>query len=128
MSSAAEAELARLFITAKDTVPIIQTLIEIGWPQPKTPIQTDNSIAVGVTNQNIVPKRTKLMDMCIYWLCYREYQYQFRYYWEPGASNLANYITKHHPPLYHDAHQHTQAGINVRYTDSLQGCVAPQSL
>ena len=30
MSSAAEAELARLFITAKDMVPIRQTLIEMG--------------------------------------------------------------------------------------------------
>ena len=56
MSSAAEAELAALFITSKELVPLRQTLVEMGWPQPKTPIQTDNSIAVGVINETIVPK------------------------------------------------------------------------
>ena len=43
MSSAAEAELAALFMTAKEMVPLRQTLIEMGWPQPKSPIQTDSS-------------------------------------------------------------------------------------
>ena len=50
MSSASEAELSRLFITAKDMAPIQHTLIEMGWPHPKTLIQTDNSTVVGVTN------------------------------------------------------------------------------
>ena len=45
MTSAAEAELAALYITAQKLVPIRQTLIEMGWPQPPTPIQTDNTTA-----------------------------------------------------------------------------------
>ena len=59
MASAAEAEMAALFITAKKMIPLRNTLIEMGWPQPQTPIQTDNSTAVGFTNKKIVNKATK---------------------------------------------------------------------
>ena len=128
MSSAAEAKLSRLFITAKDMIPIRQTLIEMGWPQPKNLIQTDNSTVVSVTNRTNAPNHTNSTDIRFYWLHCHKYQYQFRYYWAPIASNLSNYSTKHHTPLYHEAHWFNHAGINVRYTDSLKGCVAPQSL
>lgn len=111
MSSAAEAELAALFITAKEMVPLRQTLIEMGWPQPKAPIQTDNSTAVGVTNSTIVPRRTKSMDMRLHWLHCRELQGQFRYSWAPGAINLADYSTKHNPPQYHEDHCQMHAGV-----------------
>jgi hypothetical protein len=56
MALAAEAELAALFIAARKMVPHRQTLINMGWPQPQSPIQTDNSTAVRVTNKTIVPK------------------------------------------------------------------------
>ena len=36
MTSAAEAELGALYITAQKMVPMRQTLIEMGWPQPPT--------------------------------------------------------------------------------------------
>ncbi len=49
MALVAESELAALFITAREMIPHRQTLIAIGWSQPNSPIQTDNSIAVGVT-------------------------------------------------------------------------------
>jgi hypothetical protein len=54
MSSAAKAELGALYTTAKEMVPLHQTLIKMGWPQPRTPIQMDNSTAVGITNLTIV--------------------------------------------------------------------------
>jgi hypothetical protein len=38
MSSAAEAELGALYITAKELIPIRHTIIEMGWKQPITPI------------------------------------------------------------------------------------------
>ena len=63
MASAAESEMAALFITAKKMIPLRNTLIEMGWPQPQTPTQTDNSTAVGFTNKTIVNKATKLSDM-----------------------------------------------------------------
>jgi hypothetical protein len=40
---------------SKEMVALCQTLIEVGWPQSRTPIQMDNSTAIGVTNLAIVP-------------------------------------------------------------------------
>ncbi len=80
MSSAAKAELGTLYTTAKEIVPLRQTLIKMGWPQPCTPIQTDNSTAIGITNLTIVLQKTKSMDLCLWWFCCRESQQQFRYY------------------------------------------------
>ena len=68
MSSASEAELAALYIAAKECVYIRMVLKEIGHSQPATPIQTDNLIAEGVVNNKIQPKRMKAMDMLLYWL------------------------------------------------------------
>ena len=79
MVSAAESELAALFVMAREMIPHRQTLIAMGWPQPKTPIQTDNSTAVGVTNKTIVPRRAKMMDMRFWWLQCHASQDQFRY-------------------------------------------------
>ena len=63
MASAAESELAALFVTAREIIPRRQILIAMGWPQAKTPIQTDNSTTIGVTSKTIVPHRAKMMDM-----------------------------------------------------------------
>ena len=101
MSSAAEAELAAVYLNAKEAVYLRQILTEIGHPQPRTPIQTDNSTAEGVINHKIQPRRTKAMDMRFHWLRDREAQGQFKIYWRPGKTNLADYFTKHHPPLHH---------------------------
>ena len=68
MSSAAEAELGPLFLNAKEAVYLRQILIEMGHPQPRMPIQTDNTTAEGVINHKIQPKRTKAMDMRFHWL------------------------------------------------------------
>ena len=101
MSSAAEAELGALFLNAREAVYLRQILTEMGHPQPQTPIQTDNLTAEGVINNKIQPKRTKAMDMRFHWLRDREAQGQFRIYWRPGKTNLADYFTKHHPPMHH---------------------------
>jgi hypothetical protein len=77
MASAAEAELAALFITAREMVPLQQTLIKMSWPQPKSPIQTDNSTAVRFSNDTIVGCRVKMMVMRIYWLRCQASQDQF---------------------------------------------------
>ncbi len=111
MASAAKSELAALFVTAREMIPHRQTLIAMGWPQPKTPIQTDNSTAVGVTNKTIVPRRAKMMEMLFWWLRCRASQDQFQYYWDAGSKNWADYHTKHHPDAYHEAHRTTHAGI-----------------
>jgi len=101
MSSAAEAELGSLFFNAKEGVYLRQILIEMGHLQPRTPLQTDNMTVEGVIKNKIQPKQTKAMDMRFHSFRDREAQGQFRIYWHPGKTNLADYFTKHHPPAHH---------------------------
>ena len=63
MSSATEAELAALYIVAREAVYIRIILNKMGHKQSLTPLQTDNSMADGVVNGNVQPKRTKALDM-----------------------------------------------------------------
>ena len=51
MSSAAEAELGGLYINCREAVYIRNILHEMGWKQPRTPVQTDNSTADGIINK-----------------------------------------------------------------------------
>jgi hypothetical protein len=90
--------------------PPLSDLIKMGWLQPRTPIQTDKSTAVGATNFNIVPQKNKSMDLRLWWLCCQESQQQFRYYWDKVSHNWADYHTKHHPPIYHKANRPIHAG------------------
>jgi hypothetical protein len=81
MSSAVEAELGALFINAKTAISMQQTLIELGHPQPRTPIQTDNATAHALLTNKILPKAFKAMDTRFHWLRCCDAQDQFRYYW-----------------------------------------------
>jgi hypothetical protein len=101
MSSAAEAELGALFINAKTAVSMRQTLEEMGHPQTRTPMQTDNATAHALLTNRILPKALKAMDMRFNWLRCRDAQGQYRFYWRPGTQNLADYWTKHHPASHH---------------------------
>ncbi len=101
MSLAAEVKLGALFLNAKEAVYLRQILTKMGHLQPRTLVQTNNTMAEGVINNKIQSKRTKAMDMRVHWLHDQEAQGQFRIYWRPGKSNLADYFTKHHPPAHH---------------------------
>jgi len=111
MPSAAEAELGALFECARTMVPLRQALIEMGWPQSPSPIQTDNSTADGVVNNTIVTKRLKSMDLRFHWLRCREAQGQFRFFWAPGTDNWGDYYTKHFAPIHHESQRPQFAGI-----------------
>jgi hypothetical protein len=101
MSSVAEAELGALFINAKMVVSMRQMLMELGHPQPCTPMQTNNATAQALLTNKILPKALKAMDMRFHWLRCCNAQGQFRYYWRPGTQILADYFTKHHPTSHH---------------------------
>ena len=62
-SSVAEAEYVSLYVNAKTGIPMRHTLIEMGHPQPPTPIQTDNTTAVGIATDTIKQKYTKALDV-----------------------------------------------------------------
>ncbi len=80
MSSVAEAELGALYINAHEAVPCRSVLHEMGHSQPPTPIQTDNSTALGVVTNSILPRRTKAADMRFWWLRDRDAQEQFHFF------------------------------------------------
>ncbi len=77
MSSAAEAELSMLFINAITAVSMRRTLEELGHPQSRTPIQTNNLTAHALLTNKILPKALKAMDVQFHWLCCRAAQGQF---------------------------------------------------
>ena len=124
MSSAAEAELGALFINAKEAVHIRKILEEMGYPQPRTPFQTNNTTAEGVINNKIQPKHTKAMDMRFHWLRDWEAQGQFNIYWHPSRTNLADYFTKHHAPAHH---VNVRAEILTRVKDLAEARQTKQS-
>ncbi len=101
MSSAAKAELGALYVNACKAFLQRQLLEEMSHPQPPTPMQADNSTALGVVTSNIQPRQTKAMDMQFHWLRCCEAQSQFRFFWQTVTTNLADYWTKHHCAAHH---------------------------
>ncbi len=101
MTSAAKAELGALYTNAREAVYIRNILEAMGHPQPRTPVQTDNSTAEEVANNKLLPKQTKAMDMRFHWLWCRDAQKQFRFFWRPGPTNKGDYPSKHHPGVHH---------------------------
>ena len=57
MGSAAEAEIGASYMNGQDCVAIRQTLIELGHPQPPTPIQVDNTTVRSFANGTMKQKR-----------------------------------------------------------------------
>ncbi len=102
MSLAAEANIGALYINCREEVPACHILEFLGHPQPPTPIQTDNTMALGVVNNNVM-KKLKAMDMKYHWLWDRISQKQFQHYWALGNKNKGDYVTKHHAPVHHEA-------------------------
>ena len=67
-ASAAEAELGALSLNAQEARIIRLTLMEMGHPQPPTPMHTDNSTCVGIVNNTIMRQRSRAMEMRYFWL------------------------------------------------------------
>jgi hypothetical protein len=105
VASAAEAELAAIFINAQCAVATRNTLLDLGYPQPTTAIVTDNTTAAGVATQTLRQKRSKAMDMRWYWIQDRIEQRQYDVIWAPGSVNKADYFSKTHPAAYYIEHR-----------------------
>ena len=124
MSSVAEAEVAAVFGNMKKGVIIYTTLGEMEHPQETTEIITDNTTTDGFANGTMKQQWSHAMDMQFDWIKDCIGQKQFVMKWKPGTQNLADYVSKHHPPVYHQKvcpiYLHTSAG----YQDHvLWGCV-----
>jgi hypothetical protein len=53
LSSSSKAEFGALYKNIKKVAILQVTQEEMAYPQPATPVQTDNSTACGITNDNI---------------------------------------------------------------------------
>ena len=122
MASAAESEIAALFMNARELLPLRTTCAELGHIQPATPMRTDNNTASGIINGIFKQDRSKAIDMRFYWLVDRVKQGQFKVYWKSGKENMADFFTKHHPAAHHkklrSVYTHTKHSPS-----SLQGCI-----
>jgi hypothetical protein len=54
MSLAAKAKIGALYINCWEAVLACHTLEFLEHPQPPTPIQTDNTTALGIVNNNVM--------------------------------------------------------------------------
>ena len=97
VTSASEAETAALFYNCKGAAPLRVTSEEIGHPQPKTQVTTDNSTAQGLITKSMIPKAAKSYDMRFNFLKCRQAQRQFDFVRRSGKNNRVDYHSKHHP-------------------------------
>ena len=123
VASAAEAEYGALFLNDQATVPIQTKLIEMHIPQPPTPIQVDNSTAVGIANKSIKQKCSTAMDMHFHWIHDKILQGHFHVFSKPGPTNLVDYHSKHPPTPHHIKVRHTNLHEPHSSQTTLQGCV-----
>ena len=106
MTSASEAETAALFYNGKVAAPLRVTLEEMGHPQPKTQVTTDNSTAQGLITKSMIPKAAKSYDMRFNFLKCRQAQRQFDFVWRRGKDNRGDYHSKRHPVKHYVAKRH----------------------
>ena len=83
-ASAAEAELGALFLNIKQGRIMRLTLEEMGHPQPSTPINVDNSTAVGIVNGTVKRQRSRSMEMQYFYTCDQVKRKQFDVQYHSG--------------------------------------------
>ena len=66
MASTVEAESGALFLNCQEAVPIRITLEEMGYSQPPTPVQVDNSTVLGTATGTIKQRKSNATDMHFY--------------------------------------------------------------
>ncbi len=102
MSSASEVKLSALYYGCNMAAPLCTTLKEWGHNQPKpAPVTTNNITAQGLTMGTMIAKASKSLDQCFHWLKCHDAQHKFKYLWQKGILNQANYASKHHTPKHH---------------------------
>ena len=103
VSSSAEAETGAAFQNSKEAIPIRRLLTILNHPQPPdgTPFKMDNAVTTDFIHSNIRQKQSKAWDMRYHWLRDKSNINEFRYYWDKGEHNEADYFSKHHPPNHH---------------------------
>ena len=94
LASVSDSETAALFYNCKAAIPLRLTLEEMGHPQPKTPVTSYNTTALGLIKKTMIPKSANSYDISFNFLKCRQAQNQFNMLWRKGTSNRFNYHTK----------------------------------
>ena len=63
MGAASEAEIAGGYVNPTMAVKLRITLIKIGYIQHQTPLELDNATAFGIITKQLIPKRSKAINM-----------------------------------------------------------------
>ena len=130
-ASAAEAELGALFLNTQEARIIRLTLLELGHPQPPTPIHVDNTTAVRIVNNTIKRQRSRAMEMRYFWLLDQKNNRYFKVYYKPGAENIGDYPSKAHTgaihthvrPCYMHMDKSPRTLLRASTPSSRRGCV-----
>jgi hypothetical protein len=126
-----DAEDTGMFINAKEGVNVRNILKNMGHPQPKTPLLTNNLTTFGIVPGKMKQQQYKAIDMHFYWMKDREAQNQFMMFWALGKLNLGDYFMKHHAPTHHQNvkrlylhdNQESPTPLSQELSIALQWCV-----
>ena len=69
-------------------------LRDMGYPQDRTLLTTDNQCAEGIANKTMKLKRSRSMDMRYHWLQDRFKQGDYSVKWRKNTKSLADFFTK----------------------------------
>ena len=130
-ASAAEAELGALFLNAQEARILRLILLELGHPQPPTPVHVDNTTAVGIVNNTIKRQRSRAMEMRYFWLLDQKNNRYFKVYYQPGAESMGDYPSKAHSgaihthvrPYYMHMNNSPRTLLRAHKPSSRRGCV-----
>ena len=90
-----------MLVNAKISFSALNTIEELGYWQPKTPMQVNNLAAERMANDKIVPKWTKEMDVNFDWLHDRKSQGKLQCFLKVRTETFAGYWTKNHSWEHH---------------------------
>ena len=124
VSLAVEVERAGVFTNAKLALPIRHALEDgLVYPQPPTPLKSDNFTTTGFVNNNMHQRRLKSWGVRHHWLREKETQKLIRVHWDKGSNNLADYYTKHHPTKYHlEMRTKINSSCRAAHTQNIRLC------
>ncbi len=68
IASVVKAEPGAFFHNCQKGIVFCSILEDMGHPQPKTPVHCDNATAVGITDSTITRRRSRSMEMRLFWI------------------------------------------------------------
>ena len=93
--------MGALFLNVQKARIICLILLELGHPQPSTPVHVGNTTAVGIVNNTIKQQRSRAMEIRYFWFLNQKNNRYFKVYYKPGAENMRDYSSKAHTGAIH---------------------------